>query len=198
MITIEEIASCVAEIEREFQQTPGLILSEDDAKCILFGQIQSKLVAQRQHRLQTADPNIFASPLHTEIKFLDQNGKLTIRPDITLVDPSDLSLNQSRDGFSIQRKGFVFFGSAIAIEIKFCKAKRGITDPFVASVRNDCEKLIELRTRHYPATELPTFKAIVVVFNRSNLCSQGFASLRAEFSAPNSTQLLYATANFTT
>lgn len=196
MLNIDDIARCVVEIEEEFRITPGLILSEDDAKCLLFGKLQSCLISQLQHSLPTSDVNTLASPLHTEIKFLDRNGKLSIRPDLTLLDTNALCIGESRDGFSIDRKGFVFFGSALAIEIKFCKAKRGITNPFVASIRKDCEKLLDLQERLYPSNELPTFKGVAVVFSRRNRASQLFYDLQEEFAGNGNVQLLYATANY--
>lgn len=196
MLEAEEIASCVSEIEQDYRSSPGLILSEDDAKCLLFGKIQLLLAGRGQSRGVTAQESVFASPLHTEIKFLDQNGALSIRPDITVMDTTSLSLVHSREGLNVNRKGFVFYGSATAIEIKFCKARQGIDSRFTSSIQRDCEKLIEIRQRLYPPNEPATFNAVVVVFNRSSRVCQAFNDLQNQYMGAASVRIVYASANF--
>lgn len=196
MLEIEKIADCVSEIEYDYQLSPGLILSEDDAKCLLFGKIHAHLAGRGESRGQTAQKSILASPLHTEIKFLDRNGALSIRPDITVMETRNLSLVHSRDGLNVNRKGFVFYGTATAIEIKFCKAIRGINSRFTSSIQSDCEKLIEIRRRLYPPAAPAIFRAVVVVFNRSDLVCHHFNDLRARYSENSPVRIMYASANF--
>jgi hypothetical protein len=196
MITNNEIALCVRAIEAEFRNAPGLILSEDDAKCILYAKLYSKLLESGSLIRPTEQRAILASTIHTEIKFLDENNKPSIRPDITILDTTGISLTESRGTLSISSKGFVLFGSAIAIEIKFCKAARGVGSKFVASVRKDCVKLTQLKQRLYPETEAPVFRGVVVVFSRDGRASQHFANLQAEYADHADVEIIYATANF--
>ena len=78
----------------------------------------------------------------------DEEGKLTLVPDITILDPSGMSV---KHGVSIRikdnrlaygrlpSKGFEFGGKAIIIEIKFEKSKKGISEYTVQKIREDLE-----------------------------------------------------------
>lgn len=191
----QDIENFVREIERDYQHTQGLILSEHDAQCLLYSKISAHLARERHSRLQTADQGIWASPLHTEINFLDANRELLIRPDITLLDVQDVSLTQRGATRLVQRKGFAFWGSAIVIELKFCKYLKGITPRFADSVRRDCEKIEELRRRLYPQSENPTLSGLVVVFSRSNRHCDSFSQLLDYYSRNPVVKIVYATSN---
>ena len=191
----QDIENFVREIERDYQRTQGLILSEHDAQCLLYSKISAHLARARYSRLQTADQGVWASPLHTEINFLDVNHELLIRPDITLLDVQNVSLMQRGGMRLVQRKGFAFWGSAIVIELKFCKYLTGITQRFTDSVRRDCEKIEELHRRLYPQNEDPTLSGLVVVFSRSNRHCDSFTQLINHYSGNPVVRILYATSN---
>lgn len=70
------ISGIISEIEAEYQENQGLILTEDDLKSILY----CKLHAIFPDKIATMDPGIYASPLHTEVSFFD---KYQIREIIT-------------------------------------------------------------------------------------------------------------------
>ena len=193
--TIGDIERFVSEIERDYQSTQGLILSEYDAQCLLFAKISAHLAANNNSRAVTDDPAIYASPLHTEIKFLDENGKLLIRPDITVLDVRNISLVNDDSTRLVARKGFVFYGSAIVIELKFCKSRIGIDQRFTRSVRTDCEKISEIHQRLYPAEEEPTFSGCVVVFSRSNRRCAAFNQLIGYYTSDPVVRVIHATGN---
>lgn len=153
--TTQDIENLVREIERDYKRTQGLILSEHDAQCLLFSKISAHLARTRLSRLKTADPGVWASPLHTEINFLDSNNEPSIRPDITILNVTNVSLTRKFPIRLVRRKGFAFWGSAIVIELKFCKYLKGITQRFADSVRLDCEKIEELQRRLYPKMRIP-------------------------------------------
>jgi hypothetical protein len=95
----------------------------------------------------------------------------------------------------ILSKGFVFSGSAFAVELKFCKNLKGLDAAFANKIRIDCEKLAELRSRLYPATESSTFHGCVVVFNRTGVVCEEFRNLQAEFANSETSKVIYATAH---
>ena len=191
----QDIENFVREIERDYQRTQGLILSEHDAQCLLYSKISAHLTSANHSRHQTADQGVWASPLHTEINFLDVNNELLIRPDITLLDVQNVSMTQRDATRLVQRKGFAFWGSAIVIELKFCKYLNGITQRFTDSVRRDCEKIEELGRRLYPRNEDPTLNGLVVVFSRSNQNCDSFNQLINDYSGNPVVKVLYATSN---
>jgi len=191
----QDIENFVREIERDYQRTQGLILSEHDAQCLLYSKISTHLARTPYSRLQTADQGVWASPLHTEINFLDVNNELLIRPDITLLDVQNVSMTQRDATRLVQRKGFAFWGSAIVVELKFCKYLNGITQRFTDSVRRDCEKIEKLGRRLYPLNEDPTLSGLVVVFSRSSRKCDSFNQLINYYSDNTVVRVLYATSN---
>jgi hypothetical protein len=171
---IEEIVTEINNLEQEFRRSKGLILSEDDLKCHLFRKIYPLL----DHCQQTMDINIFASPLHTEIKFFDENGKLSLVPDITILKPNDLSILHSveykvtRNGIKpkgTSSKGFEFGGDTIIFELKFCKTRKGISKKKLMTYLCDIEKIKRLQniitTRSGGSNKI---FGIFVIFNKTN------------------------------
>jgi len=189
----QDIENFVREIERDYQRTQGLILSEHDTQCLLYSKISAHLARAHHSRLQTADEGVWASPLHTEINFLDDNNELLIRPDITLLDVQNVSMTQRDATRLVQRKGFAFWGSAIVIELKFCKYLKGITERFTDSVRRDCEKIEELGRRLYPQNADHSLSGLVVVFSRSNRNCDSFNQLINDYSDNSVVRVIYAT-----
>jgi hypothetical protein len=193
--TPQDIERFVREIEHDYQHTKGLILSEHDAQCLLYAKISTHLTMVHHSSIETADSDVWASPLHTEINFLDVNDVLLIRPDITLLDVQNISLKQINPNRLVKRKGFEFWGSAVVIELKFCKYLAGITQKFTDSVRRDCEKIEELHRRLYPPNQDATLSGLVIVFSRSNRQCDSFSQLINDYSNNPVVRIIYATSN---
>lgn len=162
------------ELESEFQENKGIILTEYDLQCLLF----RKLYDLFSHNEATFDPQIKGSPLHTEIKFYDENGKLMYRPDITIIRTENYSIIHSvadtisfKDGTrrykDVPSKGFEFYGDTIIIELKLRRAKNGIND--VESIKNDWGKIKKIKE----LVERGGSKAygIVAIFNKTDKIS---------------------------
>ena len=128
IITLEDVAAAVVEIEREFQLVPGLILTECDVQCLLYERLSATLRERAQQHIRTDVAHVLASPIHTEIKILGENRKLLLRPDIVVMSEESLSLINDDELMLIERKGFVLFGSAVFIELKFYRSMMGITE----------------------------------------------------------------------
>jgi hypothetical protein len=165
------ILSKLCKLESEFQANKGIILTEFDLQCLLF----RKLYDLFPHDKNTYDSCIKGSPLHTEIKFYDENGKLKYRPDITIIDPQNYSIIHSiTDRILIKNgtfyykdtpsKGFEFCGDAIVIELKFCHAKNGITK--IDSFEKDWEKI--KRIKELLEKNNSKVYGIVAIFNRTD------------------------------
>mgnify|MGYP001182291918 CR=1 FL=1 len=151
LICLEDIIEKLQEIEKEYKMSQALILSESDFKCHLF----RKLYTMLNHSQKTMDLNVSGSPLHTEIKFFDENGKLTLVPDITILSPKELSIFHSVSKFKITRNGikyqttsskeFEFGGNSVIIELKFCKDKFGIRKNNLSSYIRDLDKILNIQ-----------------------------------------------------
>jgi hypothetical protein len=183
---ISDIEKLIGSIEREYQGNKGLILTEGDLASLIYCRIRSYFFPlNRQNnsglrwRMRTQDQYIYASPVHTEVPWYDSSGKLTIRPDITILEPSKLSiLHRYRNGFKLiinsdssglPSKQFEFGGDAILMELKFIRNKSGITRRTVNKFKADYEKIRKLRKRHgLSDNEIGTFYSFFIIFNKTD------------------------------
>jgi hypothetical protein len=177
IISLEHVAQAVRQIESELQVAPGLILTECDAQCLLYERLRALLNDRDQQHIPTDVEHVLASPIHTEIKILDESGKLMLRPDIVVMSRGSLSLTNDDELRLIQRKGFVLFGSAVFVEVKVSKSPLGITDQLVSAIQDDCTKLDDIANRLYPENESARMLGCIVVFNRTDVRCPGFDAL---------------------
>lgn len=135
---------CIKQLLDEFTTIPSLFFSESDMKCRLFIMLfQHKQISVPR---KTIDGQL-TSPLHTEVSYFDDNGKLLFHVDLSAVDPlfTDTFSNREIGGVKLS-KGYSAKLCYFAIELKLNKLnnksnmlKRWITD---------MEKLTNIRTRN--------------------------------------------------
>ena len=152
---LSRIERIIRDIEKEYRRTKGLILTEGDLKCLIYKRLASLFSnnlrpfsrfhhpIQVDHipawRAETIDNGIFASSVHTEIPWYNERGTLTIRPDITILEPSHLSILHGLDKPQLPSKQAEFGGQGIIVEIKFCRYKHGISQHFFMKIQKDLE-----------------------------------------------------------
>lgn len=150
-ILVEKIIGFLKEIASEYQKAQGLILTEDDLKCLLFSKLYGYLPSA-----MTIDAGVSASAIHSEVKFYDEEGLLTLVPDLCIVEPRHISIFHSVE-FKIERshltyeykklprKSVEIGGNTIIIELKFCRDKNGICDADIVNYNNDIAKIKQLQ-----------------------------------------------------
>jgi len=122
-----DIERAIRSIEAEYRCNKGLILTESDLASLVYARLRSLFLnpsnsSGLRWRMPTQDPSIRASPLHLEVPWYDDNNKLRIRPDITILDPAHLSILHRVDGkLRLPSKQFQFEGNAIILELKFIR-----------------------------------------------------------------------------
>ena len=186
-----DIEKLIKSIEREYRSNKGLILTESDLASLIYCRLRSYLFPLRKRnltehndaglnwRMRTQDQHIYASPVHLEVPWYDNFDKLTIRPDVTILEPSKLSiLHRYRDGFKLIRnnnklglpsKQFEFGGKAIIMELKFIRNKTGITRRTINQFKADYEKIKRLRERHgLSDNEIGAFYSFFIIFNKTD------------------------------
>lgn len=148
---VEKIMEFLKKIEIEYQKVQGLILTEDDLKCLLFSKLYGYLQVAN-----TIDTGVTASAIHSEVKFYDEEGLLTLIPDLCIVEPRHISIFHSVE-FKIKRnhltyeykklprKSVEIGGNTIVIELKFCRDKNGINETDVETYNNDISKIKKLQ-----------------------------------------------------
>jgi len=71
---LDVIHEKLSKLELAWKRMQGMLLSEDDVKCHLFRLLHEE--NQFLASYETRDSNIYGTPIHTEIKFFDENGEL--------------------------------------------------------------------------------------------------------------------------
>ena len=135
--------------------------------------------------------------LHTELSWYDKRGKLTIKPDIAILDPRYLSiLCKNDERVNLASKGYSFRGDAILMELKFIKNKGGIKQTTIdGPLKNDLEKIKRLFLRLEDQGAPYDLFCYFIVFNKTDIKFQEFEKfLRlTNNEAPGRYKMLYVT-----
>lgn len=190
------IEAKIKEIEKEYQQSQGLILTEDDLKCLLYRKLME--IPELSEITITEDPHIFANSIHTEVSWYDDNGKLTIKPDITILEPKNLSILHGCYDYDVRlpSKQFEFYGKAIILELKFIRNKTGIRNATLnGPIRKDFEKIGRLFERLESQNKPNEVFCYFIVFNKTNIKCKEFDRFFEKNEQSNRHKILYATGN---
>jgi len=137
---LSKIENKILELGSLYKKYRAIILTEDDLKCLIFMKLfEINEISGFEH--VTYDSHVLGSKIHAELSWFNENGKLTIKPDLTIVEPKYLSIIRSIEGGRLPSKQYSFGGEVIIVEIKFCRYKRGITKKFFENVKKDFEKI---------------------------------------------------------
>ncbi|MBU3979419.1 hypothetical protein KJ980_03080 [Patescibacteria group bacterium] len=164
------IETIIIQIEVDYQRSQGMILTEDDLMSIIF-QMLSNNYPELANPKPTEDECILAPMLHTELSWYDKHGKLTIKPDITILDPKYLSiLHKNGEKVDLPRKEYSFRGDAILMELKFIRSRKGITNATInGSLKRDIEKIKRLFLRLEEQGAPYDLFCYFVVFNKTDI-----------------------------
>lgn len=199
--TIDSILMEIQHFEKEYQDCPGLILTEDDLKCHLFSLIKN-IVSMKSH---TINAGVYGSSLHSEVKFFDEDEKLTLIPDLCIIDPAHMSIFHSVE-FKVKRqtakfknyssKLFEVGGSAILLELKFCRKQKGIGDSDIKKYKEDLEKIKRLNELIiHRSQNRERIYGIFVLFNKTNIGKEKYDMLKASYHEDDNLSLFYGTGN---
>jgi len=192
----------IAEIEKEYQQTQGLILTENDLKCLLYKKLMQ--ITKLSKPIETQDQKIYANSIHTEVSWYDKNDKLTIKPDITILEPEYLSILSKYDKYKsiklpLPNKEFSFYGKAILFELKFIRNKKGITPKIFNNPKNsierDFKKIQELFERLKSQGGDNDVFCYFVIFNKTDIKCKEFEHFMGQNRHGHRYKVIYATGN---
>lgn len=198
------IESTIGQIESEFRSTQGMILTEDDLKCRIYATLSENHPSLVEAK-ETSDQHVRAPMLHTELSWYDENGKLTIKPDITILDPRYLSIISGEDGIKLPSKQYSFRGDAVLMELKFIRRSDGIIDrdltqpttPPLNTIKADVEKIKGLFSRlEHQGAPYDLF-CYFVVFNKTDKRCPKFDKFLREtnYEGQGKYKMIYATGN---
>lgn len=132
------------ELEGLFRSTPGAVLTEDDFKFHLMQSILD--ISLLREPAETSLAGLSATYVHSELSWAgppQANGlrALCWRPDITVLDPSELDLMGFEESeFRLDSKQAHFRGSAMALELKLHKTASPIPAGGLERIVRDLEK----------------------------------------------------------
>ena len=85
---------------------------------------------------------ILGTMIHTEVSWFDEHGKLRIKPDITILEPGQLSVIRSmRKGYPLPNKGFNFEGGSMSFELKFIRNRARVTSACTRAAQRDLDEI---------------------------------------------------------
>ena len=135
--------------------------------------------------------------VHTEVSWFDENGRLRIKPDITILEPGNLSIFHGSAGCRLPRKGFVFDGRAIIFELKLVRGRTGVTTRSTAAIRRDLEKVTRLLSKLENEGVAHHVFCYFVVFSKVDGRSRGFDGLASMCHANHRLKFMYRSAGVT-
>ncbi len=177
---IEAKINCLAQ---EYRRHKALILTERDLQCQLYNRLSKIPLLAGNH--QTADSGVTGPRVHADLSWFDENWRLSIIPDISILEVDKLSISRSVGGVRLPSKQFSFGGSAIVLEVKFCRNKCGITDAYCKSqINKDIDKIDRLMSKLAGENTPNSLFCYYVVFSKSEKYGSDFNELINGFSNP--------------
>lgn len=194
--SLRAIKDRIAAIEDEFRENQALILTEDDLKCLLYRELS--MIFGLSGRRKTQDTGVYGTPIHTEVSWYDREERLSITPDITILEPEHLSIlhgigKRGKVNLPLPSKGCRFVGKAITFELKFVRQKGGITPHVVSRIKNDYDKIQVLHDKYVSSGLADQLFCFFVIFNKTNNHCRRFAEFLESKKRDSWSEIVYAT-----
>ncbi|MEJ3718119.1 hypothetical protein WGM54_08890 [Paenibacillus polymyxa] len=192
---VPDAVRVINKIEQEYQLIKGLILTESDLKCHLYYRLMQKMRYKSPY--PTQENMIYANSVHSELPWYDDQNKLTIKPDITILEPGALSIVRGVGGrLKLPSKQFEFSGKALIFELKFIRGKKGITKRvFDERILPDLMKIQRLFQRIDSQGVFGHVFCIFVIFNKTNKVCDEFSEFIKEYGEGDDYKVVYGTGN---
>jgi hypothetical protein len=191
------IEKTLKQIQYEFQNVQGLILTEDDLKCLIYSNLMMIRNLSRPRR--TNDGIYFAHSIHTELSWFDEDGVLGIKPDITLLEPEHLNIIRPDFYQPLPSKQCSFGGKSIIFELKFNREPNGINSGyFNRNILGDFEKIKGLFRRLDREGMGEEVFCYFVIFNKTNKICSEFNQFLNENRIGERHKIIYCTGNVET
>ena len=190
-----QIVGLINQLASEYRRAPASILTESDFQCLLVSRLMG-LDDLRGER-PTRDANILGTMVHSEVSWYDEEGRLSLKPDITILEPSNLSIFHGLDKSLLPPKGYHFNGRAIIFELKLVRERSGVTAKSIPPIRRDLEKITRLlRKVAEEGTRLDLY-AYFVLFSKVDRLPQEWDDLIAEYRRNDRLTIIYRSAGVT-
>lgn len=130
----------IKNILEDFKQYPDKYLTESNVRCALVNKLAE---IPDISNLQDTEDNSKSIPIHTEVRWYGQSGRLKLRSDIVILDTKTLRV---RNGFfKLPSKGYAFNKPKAIIEIKLRRPNGKSKNAFIKEITKDLEKLKNIK-----------------------------------------------------
>lgn len=141
-----EIENKVSELQNEATNNKALILTETDLQCQLYKNLSE---IDLLNEMSLTNDGFLTNKIHTEISWYseDNSDRLSIRPDITLLEPENLRITSRFDGRPLPSKGLHSVDGGIIFELKFDRNLKTISEKNFQGIVKDIQSIETIYNR---------------------------------------------------
>lgn len=124
----------------------ALILTETDLQCQIYKKLSE---IEDLNAFSNTNDGFLTNKIHTEISWFSDNNndRLSIRPDITLLEPENLKITSRFDGTRLPTKGLYSRDGGIIMELKFDRNLITISEKNFQGIVKDIESIETIHNR---------------------------------------------------
>lgn len=122
ILWIQTVISCIKEIQKDFNDNKGLLLTEGDLECELYRRINDKPIFSKRLKCKNSDWK--TGFIHSQVTWFKPDKESGFEVDLTLLNPLKLDIQTFELAQHYPNKGFFYDGEAVAIELKFLRDNR--------------------------------------------------------------------------
>ena len=162
-----KIEQSVDKLVQNFKEFPDIYLTEEDARTHLFSLILKNSSLCRT--LFNTQDGTKSTPLHSEIRWYGNSGKLKYRSDIVILDPRTMITKKS---LSLPSKGYGFNHFYAIIEIKLRRVNGKSDNKFSEEIVKEIEKLNRIRAETKLANKYNPLTILICLDKRNNISNK--------------------------
>jgi len=137
---IDSIKEKINNLLKDFERYPDKYLTESDVQCDLVSKLKD---IDGLNQLYNTKDQSKSAPIHTEIRWYGQSGKLKFRSDIVILDINTLRVKEKF--FRLPSKGYIFNEPKAIIEIKFRRINGESDNKFIQKINEDIDRMKKIR-----------------------------------------------------
>jgi hypothetical protein len=136
----DSVSQALHSVLRDFGRYPDNFLTEEDVRSCIIRKLMNDF---RLNRPLTTEDGSQSVPVHSEVRWYGQSGKLKFRSDIVIFDVSTLQVKNSLT--KIPSKGYGFNTPIVIIEVKFRRINGESDNALIKEIKADLKKISAIK-----------------------------------------------------